>query len=61
MDILQKHFKKGSCPYAPLDEVLRYLVKPLLKKATRVLMVFPDSGATMINSFGNFEHVDSGG
>ena len=24
VDILQKHFKKGSCPYAPLDAVLRY-------------------------------------
>ena len=25
MDILQKHFnKKGSCPYAPLHEVLGY-------------------------------------
>ena len=24
VDILQIHLKKGSCPYAPLDEVLRY-------------------------------------
>ena len=35
MDFLQKHFKKLSCPYAPLDEVLRYSV--LIHRALAVV------------------------
>ena len=36
MDILQKHFKKGSCPYAPLDVVLTVCVQ--LKEISKIII-----------------------
>ena len=35
VDILQKNLQKGSCPYAPLDEVLRYVISLRLPCPTR--------------------------